>query len=532
MSVSGLHRLAKNLMKRWRTTRRLAAETEKGMARRGPLAGLALLAFLLLPAADCGGQESLPVWFLSPPGGRLVQAFASSEEEARRDRARVLATYERSLVWGDFQSFYDTAIDADQWTNSDYYYYVDELSVAEVLARLNVLDEMLVSVYPRMSHYLLGVEREQKPSLKKVNNASLSMPDWARKSGYKFEGNLYGAGSCAIAGALPGVWTKAEEIAVFDLLTYQSVRMGSITVATSGQGADGLVHMEIVKLKYRMEGLRVVGRWLDSTGSMAYVLVSAPVGELGEHMNKKSNKAMVALLFAIALPPCFAQSLWIMQEIAEIDGFSELDDILALKFKDSVSGAPIPGVRVELARKSYRADSSGLVELPIQLVKGVDDDDIAFSASAQGYVTLEDKMRVRLGSVVSKRFLMTKGFQLNQARFVLEWERKPADLDAHLVGPGFHVSYQKMRSAPGDASLDRDARQGYGPETLTLLNIRNDATYALSVENYSKESHRLNIKVTVYFDNRVHRVLFYPEVRQNSLTILTIERGQILYYER
>jgi hypothetical protein len=249
-------------------------------------------------------------------------------------------------------------------------------------------------------------------------------------------------------------------------------------------------------------------------------------------MNRTILKITIALLVALSLPPAFAQSMWSTEEIAEIDGFSELNDELVLKFKDAVSGAPIGGVLVSVEGKSYRGGSSGVVELPMGLVENLDDKDIPFSASAQGYVTLEDNLRVRIGSVISKRFLMTKGFQFNQARFVLEWDRRPTDLDAHLVGPGFHVSYRNMRSAPGDAALDRDARQGYGPETLTLLNIRNDATYSFSVENYSKESPMLNVKVTVYFDNRVHRVLFYPEIRQNSLTVLTIEHGLILYSER
>jgi hypothetical protein len=249
-------------------------------------------------------------------------------------------------------------------------------------------------------------------------------------------------------------------------------------------------------------------------------------------MNRTTLKIAVAFWLVLAFTSGFAQSMWSTEEIAEIDGFSELNDELVLKFKDAISGAPISAVLVTVGGKSYRGGSTGVVELPISLVEDVDDEDIAFSASAQGYVTLEDKLRVRIGSVISKRFLMTKGFQFNQARFVLEWDRKPSDLDAHLVGPGFHVSYRNMRSAPGDATLDRDARQGYGPETLTLLNIRNDATYTFSVENYSRESPMLNVKVTVYFDNRVHRVLFYPEIRQNSLPVLSIEHGQIYYNER
>ncbi|HEY9054279.1 MAG TPA: hypothetical protein VIO60_05615 [Rectinemataceae bacterium] len=254
-------------------------------------------------------------------------------------------------------------------------------------------------------------------------------------------------------------------------------------------------------------------------------------------MSKTIFKPSIAILILVAMAlfasfPLAAQSMWTVQEIAEIDSYSEMEDLLLLKFKDAVSGEVIRGVVVSVGGKQYTGRTDGIVELPIELVENVDDKDIPFTASAQGYIDLNDTLKVRLGSVTSKRFLMTKGFKFNQARIVVEWDRKPADIDAHLVGPGFHVSYRNMRASAGNARLDRDARQGFGPETITLEDIRNDATYTYSLENYSRESPMLNVKVTVYFDNRVHKVLFYPEIRQASLVVLSIERGQIFYNER
>jgi hypothetical protein len=248
-------------------------------------------------------------------------------------------------------------------------------------------------------------------------------------------------------------------------------------------------------------------------------------------MKKRIALFIILLAIQALMFPAFAQSMWTVQEKAELEDM-EMDGILVLKFKDAVTGAAIRDLSVIVAGEMYEGDFRGMVELPIELVEGVDDEDLPFIASAPGYIDLEDVLKIRLESVMVKRFLMTKGLKFNQARFVLEWDQRPVDLDAHLLGPGFHISYRNMRSVPGKAILDRDARQGFGPETITLEEIVKDATYTLTVDNYSNESPMRNVKVSVYMDNRLHKVLFYPEIRQNSLTVLTISEGRIFYTER
>jgi len=57
-------------------------------------------------------------------------------------------------------------------------------------------------------------------------------------------------------------------------------------------------------------------------------------------------------------------------------------------------------------------------------------------------------------------------------RVVLKWGKDPADLDAHLKTPDCEVNYNyKVCNRRGyTAVLDVDARQGYGPETITVTN--------------------------------------------------------------
>jgi hypothetical protein len=57
---------------------------------------------------------------------------------------------------------------------------------------------------------------------------------------------------------------------------------------------------------------------------------------------------------------------------------------------------------------------------------------------------------------------------------ILQWSTEPADLDAHLSGPDgaggrFHVFFINRGNSPVPyASLDRDDRDGQGPEVLSI----------------------------------------------------------------
>ena len=79
-------------------------------------------------------------------------------------------------------------------------------------------------------------------------------------------------------------------------------------------------------------------------------------------------------------------------------------------------------------------------------------------------------------------------------RIVLTWGETPRDLDSHLVGLDdtnsvFHIAYYNKveRDTDGNviASLDVDDVSSYGPETVTIVNARTDATYYYSVKDYT-----------------------------------------------
>jgi uncharacterized protein YfaP (DUF2135 family) len=75
-------------------------------------------------------------------------------------------------------------------------------------------------------------------------------------------------------------------------------------------------------------------------------------------------------------------------------------------------------------------------------------------------------------------------------RVVLNWGATPRDLDSHIRTPdGHHVFY----SNPGDhaaapfTTLDHDVVDGYGPETITLVQ-RRSGIYTYYIHNYSAEA--------------------------------------------
>lgn len=84
-----------------------------------------------------------------------------------------------------------------------------------------------------------------------------------------------------------------------------------------------------------------------------------------------------------------------------------------------------------------------------------------------------------------------------EVRIVLNWGSSPADLDAHLTGPNapgtagrFHVFWNNPLRADAApyAGLDRDDRDGNGPETITLTRLNGGGAYRYSVRDFTNGS--------------------------------------------
>ncbi|MDH5392876.1 MAG: hypothetical protein OEY11_06775 [Gammaproteobacteria bacterium] len=236
----------------------------------------------------------------------------------------------------------------------------------------------------------------------------------------------------------------------------------------------------------------------------------------------------VAVLFAIVVAAPLAQAAcWDKKEYREIENFSELDDKLILSFKDAVNCEVIEAVTVQLGKLVYKTDSKGYVTLPMAPFLQADNLEMPMKVSKEGYTTIETQLKVAAGTVLNKRLLLSPSLAGNSMRFILQWSEQPQDLDLHLQGNGFHVSYRDMR-AGGEATLDQDEQSGFGPETITLNNVTKDQQYKITVVNYSADADiDETAKLLVYVGNRLERVIPLPVTNKTTLDVLTISNANI-----
>jgi hypothetical protein len=100
-------------------------------------------------------------------------------------------------------------------------------------------------------------------------------------------------------------------------------------------------------------------------------------------------------------------------------------------------------------------------------------------------------------------------------RFVLNWNANVKDLDAHLVLPDKdHISFDKRKSDDGLAVVDTDVKTGFGPETISIKELRpvGNYIYKMFVHNYSGEApiRVSGAKVVIYHDDEVKATVEVP----------------------
>jgi hypothetical protein len=136
---------------------------------------------------------------------------------------------------------------------------------------------------------------------------------------------------------------------------------------------------------------------------------------------------------------------------------------------NAVNNQPVSGALVAVdgsggTRLTGESDSSGSFE-----IESVPAGAAVVDVSAGGFEPL--KVTAPAGSISPLRIVLSPDLAPGEVRLVLTWAERPRDIDGHLYGPlvggaRYHISF-KDRTATG-ATLDVDAKEGLGPETITI----------------------------------------------------------------
>ena len=175
-------------------------------------------------------------------------------------------------------------------------------------------------------------------------------------------------------------------------------------------------------------------------------------------------------------------------------------------------------------------DEVGDMSFEATHIQDINDGYLLLAVKKEGYILYVQKLPIYLGSLWIKHFLLSKDLLPDSMRFVLSWADKPQDLDLHLKASDFHISYRNKRNITHVAALDRDARSGFGPETITLDKLKRDKSYQVLIYNYSKKpSFKGKAQLTIYKDNRLDRIIRLPKSSKRCFQVATMADGKVTY---
>lgn len=207
---------------------------------------------------------------------------------------------------------------------------------------------------------------------------------------------------------------------------------------------------------------------------------------------------------------------------------------LVIRLINAETGGPVDSATVTIdGIGKFTSDGRGRV-----LINPAEDKTYSMNFSRRGFISATYSLEIVAGTIFNNHFSVSPVMEFGALRVVLDWGKNPADLDVHLVKEGdYHISYQNMKlSVDGTARLDRDDRQGFGPETITVKQIDNKAVYTVYVKNYtnarspkSKALSKSTARLLVYRDNKLINTYNVPmDKRGTAWRVFTIEKGKVV----
>ncbi len=216
------------------------------------------------------------------------------------------------------------------------------------------------------------------------------------------------------------------------------------------------------------------------------------------------------------------------------DADAEQQGMLTLRFFNAETGDPVPDATIIIQDfQTLTTDIEGKIRFAIQ-----PDGIYPFSFEKEGFIPENNKFEIVAQTIFRNRFTVSPVISMGTIRIVLDWDKNPDDLDAHFVKEGdYHISYrEKLTSADGKAVLDRDDRDGYGPETVTVKDIDEKAEYTYFVKDYSnrdsknsKALSKSNAMVKLYGEGKLLNIWQLSEKQKgNAWMVFSIQNGKLV----
>lgn len=219
------------------------------------------------------------------------------------------------------------------------------------------------------------------------------------------------------------------------------------------------------------------------------------------------------------------------------DVFEELENgNLTLRIINAVNGTPIPDAEVIIdSVGTFTTDDEGKLLFTPPAEDGV----LPVVVTAPGFIRLETTIEIMARSLFFNHLSLSPVMDRKNVRIVLDWGRKPLDLDAHFIrtGPdGYHLSFRNMNVlADGKGRLDIDARHGHGPETITVTEVSASSTYEYYIHDYTDRNEpgstalsASGATVTVYADGKLVNTFRVPKKKEGTVwKVFRIDRGAV-----
>ena len=219
------------------------------------------------------------------------------------------------------------------------------------------------------------------------------------------------------------------------------------------------------------------------------------------------------------------------------DAFAELENDFVLHFHNAMTAEPIENAEIRFAGTVQRTKSDGTVRFPFPSNLNQSEDTRQVHFSKKGFTNSDFDVRFQVGALWFNRFSVSPEVPLKKLRVVLDWGSNPQDLDAHLVREdAYHISYREKRSVIDQAALDRDDRDGQGPETITIHHISPTSTYQFFVHDYTNrespnqdELSQSGARVHIFSNTGRVDTLYVPtQQRGTTWNVFRIEDGKII----